>query len=174
MASWRCWVLVAILFSLFSGVAFGDCWQELPGSTVKLVARIEPFVSLEISSEYTESGTPVVRFLCDKGPGIYEGNPLTVRLTANVPVKLYCDATDLSGDGGAIPATQLSVRFDDPEKQNEPFESFKHKEDKGVMVYNSPKSVSFTTQCYFQLEITPKERAGAYEGQAFFTVLYKL
>ena len=174
MRGWRCRVLVAVLFSIFSGVAFGNSWQELPGPTVKLVARIEPSVTLTISSDYYENGTPVVRFLCDKGPGIYEGNPITVTLTANVQVKLYCSATDLTGDSGTIPATQLSVRFDDPERPNEPFKSFKHREDKGVMVYNSPKPVSFTTRCYFRIEIDPQDRAGEYSGQAFFTVLYKL
>lgn len=174
----RSWVFVGVLlcgiFS-FCGVALSEAWQEVPGPTVKLVAKIEPFVNLEISSDYYDNGTPVVRFTCDQGPGTYDGNPLTVKLTTNVPVKLYCDATDLVGPGEAtIPAGQLSVRFDDPEKQNEPFHSFKDKEDKGVKIYDSSKPVSFTTQCYFRIEITPSERAGEYNGQAFFTVLYKL
>ncbi|NSW76765.1 MAG: hypothetical protein HPY68_08360 [Candidatus Atribacteria bacterium] len=167
-------VLVLFLFT-FSGPARPDSWQEVPGPTVKLIACVEPFVKLEISSEYYDNGTPVVRFLCDRGPGTYDGNPLTVKLTTNVQAKLYCDATDLAGEGEAIiPVEQLSVRFDDPDKLHEPFHYFKNKEDKGIMIYNSPKPVSVETKCYFRIDITAKERAGEYNGQAFFTVLYKL
>lgn len=167
-------ILVFALF-LFSGFAWADSWQEVPGPTVKLIACIEPFVKLEISSDDYDNGTPLVRFLCDHGPGTYDGNPLTVKLTTNVQVKLYCNATDLAGPGEAtIPVRQLSVRFDDPEKPHEPFHSFKDKDDKGIMIYNSPKPVNIETKCYFRIDITAKEQAGEYNGQAFFTVLYKL
>jgi hypothetical protein len=117
-------VLLGVVL-LLSGVSWGEAWKEWsfsgPAPTVKLVAIITPSVTLTISSEYYRDGTPVVRFLCDKGPGIYQGNPLTVTLTANVQVKPYCNATDLSGDGGITPATRLSVRFDGLEKWREPF-----------------------------------------------------
>lgn len=167
-------VFVLFLFT-FAGFVWACAWQEFPGPTVKLIACIEPFVKLEISSDYYDNGTPVVRFLCDRGPGTYDGNPLTVKLTTNAQAKLYCDATDLAGEGEAIiPVRQLSVRFDDPDKPHEPFRSFKDKEDKGIMIYNSPKPVSIETKCYFRIDITAKERAGEYNGQAFFTVLYKL
>lgn len=173
-------LFLAFLFC-FPAFARAEGWQETAGPVVALVATIEPFVNLEISSEYYDNGTPVVRFLCDRGPGMYDGNPLTVKLTSNVPVKLYCDATDLAGKNGfSIPEKQLWVRFDDPEKKNEPFHNFKNKKDiknkkdKGVKIYHSSKPVSLETKCYFRIEITPEDQAGEYRGQAFFTVLYKL
>lgn len=167
-------LFLAFLFC-FPAFAWAEGWQEVAGPVVALVATIEPFVNLEISSEYYDDGAPVVHFLCDQGPGMYDGNPLTVKLTTNVPVKLYCDVTDLAGKNGfSIPENRLWVHFDDPEKKNEPFHNFKNKEDKGVKIYHSSKPVSLETKCYFRVEITPEDQAGEYRGQAFFTVLYKL
>jgi hypothetical protein len=121
-SSYPCLLGLSFFSLAFPGVKPGRSGGfSVPVPAVKFVAIITPFVTLTISSEYYRDGTPVVRFLCDKGPGIYEGNPLTVTITANVPVKLYCNATDLSGDGGTTPATRLSVRFDGLEKWREPF-----------------------------------------------------
>lgn len=171
------WSLVFLwafcVFLLHGEVVFADSWQEWPGPSVILSAQVEPFVHISVSSEYEKDGKPLVQFSCDRGPGRYEGNPLTVHVSANVPIKIYCSATDLQGETGTIPATQLEVSFDDPEKPNDPFHPLS-KEDKEVMVYNSPKPVSFETSCVFRIEITPREGAGQYEGQAFFTVLYRL
>lgn len=155
-------------------------WEVLHGLTIRVEAVIKPYVHVSVSlvddaGKPLVGKEPVVVFECDRGPGTYRAkHPLLLSVVTNTPLQVFFEAVPLQGDGErqVLPPERLSIATFEQGKEPEKFLRFAKGEK--LLLFEAPKGgIVYTTLCTLQLDITPEDRAGTYEGCIFVEVLYR-
>lgn len=175
------WLFFPLLCFLVPLPVFGEtAWEVLQGPTIRVEAIIKPYVHVSVSladdaGKPLVGREPVVVFDCDRGPGTYRAkNPLLLSVATNTPLQVFFEAVPLQGNGEkqALPPERLSIATFEQGKEPEKFLRFA-KGEKLLLFETSRGGVTYTTLCALQLDVTPEDRAGAYEGRIFVEVLYR-
>lgn len=174
------WLFFPLLCLAVPLPVFGETtWEVLQGPSIRVEAVIKPYVHVSVSladdtGKPLVGREPVVVFDCDRGPGTYRAkNPLLLSVATNTPLQVFFEAVPLQGgEEKILPPERLSIATFERGKEPEKFLRFAKGEK--LLLFETPKGgIVYTELCALQLDITPEDRAGTYEGRIFVEVLYR-